>query len=155
VCSPGTYVYAVRLKVEFDQGTFSDDSALNAVDLICIGPTQKRPDAKNNASISQFQVITSTVGHKGVHGIILECPDPHFAVGFQLRSEPDQILDDTAANNFNLFCSDGATALNGYGMDWGDWTPPVACPRGLRVCAIQTLVEGPSKLNYQFQFLLI
>jgi hypothetical protein len=134
----------MRLKLEFEQGFFDDDSALNAVDLLCINPMKKRP--AKDASMEEFAIITSSEGHKGVHGPILECAAPFFAVGFQLRSEPDQtaVADDSAGNNVNLFCSDGTT-LEGYGLTWGEWTPPVLCPRGLRLCAIQTQVEGPSK----------
>jgi hypothetical protein len=143
LCPVGSYVYGMRLKVEFDQGTFDDDSALNAVDLLCINPMKERP--QTNASIAQFEVITSSEGHKGVHGIIMECPAPGFAIGFEFRSEPNQILDDSAGNNLNLYCSDGSK-LEGYGMGWGEWTPPLICPRGLRLCSIQTLIEGPSKL---------
>jgi len=73
----------MRLKVDFDHGDFSDDSALNAIDLLCIDPMKKRP--ATNASVTEFSIITSTEGHRGVHGPILECPAPGFAVGFQLR----------------------------------------------------------------------
>ncbi|OXA37208.1 Vitelline membrane outer layer protein 1, partial [Folsomia candida] len=96
------------------QGFFGDDSALNGIELLCINPTAKRP--ARNASMTQFTTISSLMGHHGSFTGLLECPDPGFAVGFELRSEEDQ----------------------------GDWTGAITCPRGLRICGIQTQVEGPS-----------
>ncbi|XP_021967511.1 vitelline membrane outer layer protein 1 homolog [Folsomia candida] len=142
-CSPGAYVYGFRLKVHSDQGFFGDDSALNGIELLCINPTAKRP--ARNASMTQFTAISSLMGHHGSFTGLLECPDPGFAVGFELRSEEDQgfSTDDTAANNLKIYCS-GLSVLEGAGEDWGDWTGAITCPRGLRICGIQTQVEGPS-----------
>lgn len=119
LCTPGSYVYGMRLKVQGDEGTFGDDTALNGIELLCFGPGGRRP--ARNASMSEFSTITSAVGRHGGFGGILECPDPQFAVGFELRSEGDQggFDDDTAANNFRLICS-SLEVLNGHGMNWGE-----------------------------------
>ncbi|OXA37212.1 Vitelline membrane outer layer protein 1 [Folsomia candida] len=102
-CSPGAYVYGFRLKVHSDQGFFGDDSALNGIELLCINPTAKRP--ARNASMTQFTAISSLMGHHGSFTGLLECPDPGFAVGFELRSEEDQgDSDDTTLNNVNMGC---------------------------------------------------
>ncbi|OXA51856.1 vitelline membrane outer layer protein 1 homolog [Folsomia candida] len=142
-CAPGSYVYGFRLKVHSDQGFFGDDSALNGIELLCISPTAKRP--ARNASMTEFSTITSLVGHHGSMTGLQECPDPGFAVGYELRSEGDQgfAVDDTAANNLKIHCS-GLGILEGAGQGWGDWTGALTCPRGLKICGIQTQVEGPN-----------
>jgi len=143
LCPAGSFVYGMRLTVEFDSGDLSDDSALNTIELLCTSPMGKRPSNISEASdLKEFAVISSLQGHAGVVGVLQECPIPGFAVGFQLRSEDDQgwLDDDTAANNLKLFCSTGEI-LEGYGDTWGDWTAEQHCPRGLQICGIQTQVE--------------
>jgi hypothetical protein len=131
----------MRIKVEPYQGTFGDDSALNAIELLCISDARRMDKEKNKDK--SFSTIKSREGHAGSYGAILECPEPGFATGFQLRSENDQgwYADDSAANDLNLFCSTGET-INGGGMGYGSWTAERRCPRGLRLCAIRTQVEG-------------
>jgi len=137
MCPPGSFVYGMRLKVQPYQGTFTDDSALNGIELLCISP------AKRTQILKAFSVVKSRVGHKGNTGDVLECPEPGFATGFQLRSERDQgwYADDSAANDLRLFCSTGEV-VNGNGLGYGDWTAERRCPRGLQLCGIRTQVEG-------------
>ena len=51
--------------------------------------------------------------------------------------QPSASLDETAANNVDMYCGDG-TNLPGGGMHWGDWTYAVSCPAGTAVCGIKT-----------------
>lgn len=109
----------------------------------------------NTASLTRqdFGTVSSSVGHKGDFGLFVECPDPWFVNGFQFRSERPDLIgplgDDTAGNNIRLICNDvDFTVLEGYGTGWGDWTAELKCPRGLRICGIQTRVEGPNGKNF-------
>jgi len=139
MCTPNSYVYGMRIKVNPYQGTFGDDSALNAIELLCISDSKRTQQPTKTKS---FNVIKSREGFAGGYGDILECPEPGFATGFQLRSEKDQgwYADDSAANSLKLFCSTGEV-IDGNGMAYGDWTAERRCPRGLRLCGIRTQVE--------------
>ncbi|ODM91942.1 Vitelline membrane outer layer protein 1 [Orchesella cincta] len=143
-CPEGAYVFGYKLKVQHGGGVLVDDTALNGIELLCISLAKR-----HNATLSKaLTPITSTVGHAGDFGIILECPEPAFAVGFQLRSEPNQLLyDDSAANDLKLSCSTGET-LEGYGDPiFGDWTEPQHCPRSTYICGIQTQVESDGQTD--------
>ncbi|CAG7826413.1 unnamed protein product [Allacma fusca] len=142
-CPPGTYVYGFQLIAESTQGFFGGDSALNGINLLCISPAVRR-----NASTSAATKISSAIGHEGYPRRVMECPDPYFANGFQLRSENFQgwYVDDTAANNLLLHCTNGRYIV-GDGESRGLWTGIQKCPRGLVICGIQTQVEEPSKFD--------
>ena len=131
-CANGSDVTGFRLKVQTDQGIL-DDTALNAIELHC---------TPQEGSEGERHVIISKEGIKGNWGTILECPVGTYVDGFQMRSEELTAFDNTAANNVQLFCSDGSV-LEGVGMDWGDWTGPLHCPRDMKVCGLRTQVEDP------------
>ncbi|NWH76517.1 VMO1 protein, partial [Piaya cayana] len=65
---------------------------------------------------------------------------------FRLRVEaPRGLWDDTAANNLDMACSDGAV-LEGQGGNrgtWGNWSS--FCPPGGGVCGLRTRLEGPQR----------
>ncbi|CAL8121814.1 unnamed protein product [Orchesella dallaii] len=143
-CPVGSFVFGYKLKVQPGGGVLNDDTALNGIELLCITPT-KRHNATQDKALTP---ISSSVGHAGDFGQILECPEPGYVVGFQLRSEPNQLLyDDSAANDLKLMCSTGET-LEGYGDPiFGDWTEPQRCPRSTLVCGIQTQVESDGQMD--------
>jgi hypothetical protein len=103
---------------------------------------------------NSFTEISSGVGNYGEWRGTYVCPGNSYANGFQLRSEPNQgvFVDDTAANNLNLYCSDG-TILSGDGDDWGSWTTPQHCPAGMSLCGLQTQVYSYefSRITIAFQ----
>ncbi|XP_063302510.1 vitelline membrane outer layer protein 1 homolog [Pelobates fuscus] len=132
-CPPGLKASGFRLKVEESQGR-GDDTALNGIELYCTsGPTTDRNHS-----------ITSTVGPWGKWTVPIWCRNG-FLYRFQLRVEiPQGKDDDTAANNIKFWCTDGS-ALEGQGLDWGDYgTPSSTCTRG--ISGMVTKVE-PSQGN--------
>jgi len=150
ICPTGTFVFGYRQKVEPYQTVLSDDCALNSIELLCISPGKSRaPSAaltrsKHTGLLSKaFATVISKEGHRGDWGPVTECPEPEFAVGFNLRSEKDQgwFADDTAANDFRMICSGGGVIDAGNGTPYGDWSDDLRCPRGTYVCGIQTQVE--------------
>ncbi|KAM4036919.1 vitelline membrane outer layer protein 1 homolog [Anomaloglossus baeobatrachus] len=120
VCDPGTRVRGFELKVE-EWKDVLDDTALNAIRLLCTTPT----------STDVLKKITSTEGEFGSWGKYFSCPSG-FLLGFCLRVETGDPVDDTAANNIKFTCSDGSI-IEGDGQTWGDYGPcSEACPKGIR-----------------------
>ncbi|CAG7784781.1 unnamed protein product [Allacma fusca] len=150
-CPPGMYVYGFQLVSEGDQGAFGDDSALSGIYLLCIPFKVKRdsPDFLSWFMYSRaFAMISSSVGHAGYSRGVFDCPPPHFATGFELRTDyiHGLLYDDTAANNFRLTCSNGQV-LEGDAESWGEWTGAQTCPRGYLICGMQTQVEKPGAVD--------
>jgi hypothetical protein len=144
LCPEGTYASGMVLKWEphLGEGKGDDDTALNAIRLLCIPPGSNDFD---NAT-----AITSTVGEWGDWGRTLYC-DGGVITGFQLRSEPFMghggWEDDTGANNVRILCSN--LVNEGYlegdsvpGSGWGYWTQPQRCLTQQAVCGLQTQVQS-------------
>ena len=77
-CPENTWAAGFGLKVEFDQGSVVDDSALNGVRLLCY-------DGNGTQYVSQ---ISSSVGGLGSWGSNIFCfGNNNFLNGIRLRSE--------------------------------------------------------------------
>ncbi|XP_056142028.1 vitelline membrane outer layer protein 1 homolog [Lampris incognitus] len=65
------------------------------------------------------------------------CPDNFFAIGFSLRVEPNQyVQDDTALNGIRLICAKNKDRSFLYTVEshtgyFGDWSHPQYCPSGV------------------------
>ncbi|XP_058042459.1 vitelline membrane outer layer protein 1-like [Ahaetulla prasina] len=121
-CSSG-YAKGFALKVEKGDLTF-DHTGLNGIRLYCDDDTD----------------IESRVGPWGKWTRKLFC-EKGYLVSFSLKVEPRQGLnDDTAANNIEFKCSDGAN-LKGLGTARGDFGPwSESCPSN-GICGMRTRVE--------------
>lgn len=134
-CSMNSFVIGVRLKM--DRKHIGDNTALNAVQLVCT--TMYREDVDS---------VTSARGRFGEYGKINYCPSG-FATGYQLRSQTGQgnVRDDVAAVDFKLICTDINGTLSfaieddNRSLSWGDWTQERHCPSKTAVCGIRTQVE--------------
>ena len=119
------WAIGVNIKIQGIQGS-SDDTAANAVELLCDDYQSKRD---------------SKVGSRGSWQTLETCPYGTLITGFRLRVEPNQGSgDDTAANAIEVRCSDGTT-LRPHDGHWGDWTSWSTCPDGYAVAGLQTRVE--------------
>ena len=79
-CPDNSWAAGFGLKVEFDQGSILDDSALNGVVLKCY-------DAAGN-NVDGFNSVTSTVGGLGSWVSNIYCSGSNnFITGVRLRSE--------------------------------------------------------------------
>lgn len=133
-CPPNQFVVGFQLKVEARQGDGrnDDDTALNNIRLYCA-----HPDSPYSTTV----IADSSQGW-GSYRAVNRCSNG-VAVGFQLRSERSLGSgDDTAANDFQVTCSDGAI-VTGDGMAWGVWTGWRTCSPGRALCGIQSQFEGP------------
>ncbi len=137
-CPEGSYATGFNLKIEsYQKG--GDDTALNAVKLIC-----------TNLKDGNFQKeIMSSQGVWGDFRGRKDCPNG-LGNGFELRSEPSQggRRDDTGAVDFNLICAntDGTSAnvRGGEMLTFGEWkTINRMCPSESAICGIRTQVERP------------
>ncbi|XP_037026881.1 vitelline membrane outer layer protein 1-like [Bradysia coprophila] len=133
MCPPNSWVSAMNLKIEPNQGE-GDDSALNGIRLTCTSM-----DGRDTAD------ITSGEGPWGFYRGKKFCSSG-FATGFQLRSEPDLGSgDDGAASDLMLVCAnvDGTTSkvVGGGVLTFGHYTAQQMCPRDTAMCGIRTQIE--------------
>lgn len=131
-CPPGTWVSAVNLKIEDDQGR-GDDTALNGIQLTCSDMT-----GDDNGTIK------STEGPWGFQRGVRSCRYG-FMAGFEMKSERYQGSgDDAGAIDLRLLCGDGEEIVaGGILTSWGDWTGKQWCPKQSAVCGIVTQIEDP------------
>lgn len=133
-CPDGQYVWGFRLKSEPYQGS-GDDSALNAVRLIC----------KSGASGAVTYIQSDNEGAWGDWGNDHICRSgavDGFAIqveSYQGRNKDINSKDDTAAGNIMMFC--GSEVLVGDPpAAWGDWSRMYYCTGG-KVRGFRTKVE--------------
>ncbi|XP_077326863.1 vitelline membrane outer layer protein 1 homolog [Lithobates pipiens] len=133
MCPYNTVASGFDLKVEPPRRD-GDDTALNAIKLLCTKPGERE------SRTIQAQ-ITSKEGGWGRWTGIQWCPSG-FLISFALQVEwPQGNGDDTAANNIMFQCSDN-NILTGNGGGWGtfgDWSE--RCESG--ICGIRTRDELP------------
>ncbi|WP_460088303.1 hypothetical protein [Pseudomonas sp. H1_B04] len=122
-CPQGQYVWGFRLKSEPYQGN-GDDSALNAVQLICKSGV--------NGAATYIQSLEGKWGSWGRDHVCRETPAIAFAIQverFQGRDKEKGSKDDTAAGNIKMNC--GSEILVGDPpVAWGDWTGFYSCLDG-------------------------
>ncbi|KAK7143008.1 hypothetical protein R3I93_014231 [Phoxinus phoxinus] len=129
MCPSGTYANGFSLKVESPNYFGGDDTALNGIRLHCVD----QPGSYN------YNAIESDVGGWGEWTDARSCSSG-FLTAFQLRVESRlEDGDDTAANNINFKCSEGA--VGGEGTNWGDWGDMSPTCEGKGICGLQTRVE--------------
>jgi len=148
-CPPDTFTSGFRLRSEPAQGAYDDDSALNAIELVC-----------TSSEGNQIAQISSLQGGLGTWGPVISCPSNKLITGFQLRSEAEQgPFDNTAANNLRIRCGQSDSDyewIEGDGKtSWGDWTAEQYCPRGMAICGIRTQVQVYDHQSKIFSKILI
>lgn len=129
-CRGLSNVLGFRQRVEKSQGG-GDDTALNAIELIC----------------SDGGRIMSASGPWGSWSNDVICRHGRRANGFWLKQQPWQGKgsDDTAANAFSLRCDDGSYIEANNNGDWGSWSPLITCPSGRFICGISVQIEKNQK----------
>ena len=131
-CPSGQYVYGYRLRSEGSQGWWSDDTALNDVEMYC----------SSNGSNGWTTIKSSGKGW-GSWGGQAFCGAGNPVTGFTMKIEGNQGGgDDTGANDIRLYCQSGAQISAGSRTSWGNWTGTVSCPAGKKVSGIITRVQG-------------
>jgi len=130
-CPPCSHAKGFQLKVEPKQGNY-DDTALNAVRLICNDPSST--------------AITSSQGKWGDWGQKLNCPGAGKLFAAEFKTEKyRKIQDDTAANNVMFECGDaslyGNIKIEASGGKWGKWFGYGKCAPDSYICGIKTQVE--------------
>ena len=134
-CDPGTWAIGYRMRVESSQGggNSDDDTALNAVRLLC-----KQPRAGGEEWIA---------AHEGLWGSWhgeARCPGSNTLRSARIRLESSQGGgDDTAANNLQFACNGTLGTLQASGgMSWGSWRSWHQCPDNTAICGIDSKFEG-------------
>ena len=129
----------ICLQVEAHQGP-SDDTALNAIELVCGHPTRTE-------IWGTLQSMTGPLGNWTPRRM---CDPGYYVTAFRLDVEPDEGAgDDTAANNLVVQCRLLNTTTGQYELDgespttWGRrqaWSE--SCPLNSAVCGLKTRVEA-------------
>jgi hypothetical protein len=131
-CPAGTWARNFGQRVEPKNPKGDDDTALNAVSLVCA-----RPDGSSPSTIKS---------HDGWWGNWKDapgCTGGSFINAVRIRLEQPQggKKDDTAANDVNFRCSNGTELSAGNGTLWGDWSEYKECPAGSAVCGLSIKLE--------------
>jgi hypothetical protein len=117
--------YAIEFMVRYETCDDCDDTALNAICLVC-----------NNG-----RTVCSKQSYWGDWYNSQSCGDGF--TGFNLKVEGKQGSDDdTAANDVKLWCPSQQTwiAANNPAR-WGQYQGQTYCPGGTKICGIRTRVE--------------
>lgn len=129
LCPRGSLATGFWQRVEGDQKG-KDDTSLNSVSLQC---TQPLEDA------------VEVISHRGWWGdwsSPATCAAGQYIVGARMRIEPYlDTRDDSAANDVQMYCSDGAEISADKRGEWGDWTARTDCPAHTAVCGVQIRLE--------------
>ncbi|KXZ42261.1 hypothetical protein GPECTOR_172g198 [Gonium pectorale] len=115
------------LRVEGDQGWWTDDTALNGISVGCVN--------------GQATLVED--GIWGSWSSSVSCQPGGYFVGAKMRIEgPQGSEDDTAANSLVFTCSNSkGTDLVANGGIWGDWGSYTYCPANSYICGLQVRFE--------------
>ncbi|XP_027229940.2 vitelline membrane outer layer protein 1 homolog [Penaeus vannamei] len=129
-CKNGSYAYGFQLKLEAEQGAFTDDTSVNAIKLFC----------RDLAGVDTGEV-TSSVMNFGSWNAPLTCHEGTFLRGYNLKSDGTS-SDLTAANALRMWCSGPADEeLDAAGNKWGAWLQRADCQEDKVICGLSTNVQ--------------
>ena len=128
-CDAGSFVIGFRQKVDPYQGS-GDDTALNAIELICNDKETKR--------------IRGATGMWGSWSDEQFCKGKQRAIGFQLKQEsPQGDGDDTAANALRLVCQDNSVVKVNNDGPFGEWSKIIKCSADQVICGLRVQIQPP------------
>jgi hypothetical protein len=131
-CRPGTFVSGFTQRVEEVQGD-GDDSALNAVALLC--------SDRDGKSVER---LTAWEGVWGTWSAPASCPAKQFITRGQIKVEPPQIAGDgTAANASRFACGDGTRLAADNDGTWGSWGAEGGCATAEAMCGVEIAYQPP------------
>ncbi|XP_052080070.1 uncharacterized protein LOC127718147 isoform X4 [Mytilus californianus] len=138
-CAQGHFAIGYSMKIEASQGSFRDDTALNAIRLQCGKPHW-------TGSRDYGSTVIGVEGPWGGWTSSQLCPNGEVMVSFSLQVEQKIIADKTAANYVKFKCRDiGSdtlgTVLGGSGKwgSYGAWSG--YCTVGSAICGLQVKME--------------
>ncbi|CAF2872395.1 unnamed protein product [Rotaria sp. Silwood2] len=131
-CETNTWAIGFRQRVEKPCDK-CDDTALNALELLC--------GKKDGTSVKS---IKAHDGFWGDWSEVVRCPgDKNFLKGVSFKIEPPQELgDDTAANDCRFACSRSSNIFASNGDPWGDWQEMKYCPPSTAICGFSLKLEN-------------
>lgn len=138
-CNDGSWAIGYQMRVEANQGTNKDDTALNTVQLQCL-----------SRDASHVEWILPHSGMWGTWGTAVSCSGPtNFIKSARMKIEPNlgSNRDDTAANDIEFGCYYGGSISAGNGAPWGTWTDWNYCPAGSAACGLSIRVEANQGTN--------
>jgi hypothetical protein len=130
-CPEGSFAVGYRMRVEPARGSDIDDSALNAVELVCMN---------DQGTLSRVSA------HDGIWGAWNQdafCANGGFVTGANMRFESSRGSgDDTGGNDVIARCSTGADIHAPGGTTFGAWQGMKTCPVNTSVCGISVRFES-------------
>jgi len=136
-CPKDSFATAFRLKIEpFQSRGQYDDTALNAVQLLCFGAT---PDAT--------MTLSALEGDYGAWSEWVSCPGSSVLSAYQLKHHPKQWSGDDAGGIAVRFgCRSLASKKRvvrarlkaDNEITWGEFLPVSSCPANSGICAMST-----------------
>jgi hypothetical protein len=125
MCPTGHFAIGFQQRNEANQGPVGDDSALNAVRMLC----------------SDQSTISSYDGLWGSWSSLVQCGSGSSFDAYRIRIEADQGGgDDTAAGSVEMYC--GNEQVSATGTAWGDWKPKRMCGQGYKICGFRIRFES-------------
>jgi len=127
---------------EVKQTDFDDDKEVKQTDF----DDDKEVKQTDFDDDKEVQHISSDDGFEGDWGPLFECSgNDSYMVGAVLHSEPDlgDKKDNSAANNFDMHCSNGAIyeVVPGVGGSWGSSESHARCERNNWVCGMRVRMQ--------------
>ncbi|CAF1098596.1 unnamed protein product [Adineta steineri] len=141
-CPADTWAYGFQQRVQPQQD--GDDTALNAVRLICRGKS-----GTGSYAISSYDGLWGDWGD----AVYCNTTNNSFMYYAIFKIEAQQYGgDDTSANDFRSRCWNGTTSSGEYlqatnGQVWGSWKNGTDCAQGSAICGINTKFEGSNSDN--------
>ncbi|UJR18908.1 hypothetical protein I4U23_022036 [Adineta vaga] len=133
-CDANTWAIGFRQRVERSCGEHCDDTALNAIELLC-----------GNKDGTYVKSIKPHDGFWGECGDSDRCPGKNnFLKGVSFKTEQSQGQSkiDTAANDCKFTCSQSPNNLiTSNGELWDDWKDMKYCPPSTAICGFSLKIE--------------